>query len=146
MELAQIEQLLHKYLEGNTSIAEERELKGYFSSNNVALHLQPYQSMFGYFKKQEEIQFTKTLPLQPRKRNVVKWTGVAASFVVLFGTALFYINSNGTNENLGTYDDPEVAFIETQKALEMLSENVNYGVEGVVLLNEYDQSKKTIFK
>lgn len=146
MESTQIEQLLNKYLEGKTSIVEERELKAYFSSDNVASHLQPYKSMFGYFKNQEEVQFTKTLPLQPRKRNVVKWIGVAASFVVLFGTSLFYINSNGTNEDLGTYDDPEVAFIETQKALEMLSVNVNYGVESVALLNEYDQSKKTIFK
>ncbi|WP_320814351.1 hypothetical protein [Flavobacterium sp.] len=146
MESTQIEQLLNKYLEGKTSIVEERELKDYFTSNNVASHLQPYKSMFGYFKNQEEVQFTKTLPLQPRKRNVVKWIGVAASFVVLFGTSLFYINSNGTKEDLGTYDDPEVAFIETQKALEMLSVNVNYGVESVALLNEYDQSKKTIFK
>ena len=31
MESAQIEQLLNKYLEGNTSIAEERELKEYFT-------------------------------------------------------------------------------------------------------------------
>lgn len=146
MELAQIEQLLNKYLEGNTSIAEERELKAYFSSNNVASHLQPYKLMFGYFKNQEEVQYTKTLPLQPRKRNNVKWIGVAASFVVLFGTALFYMNSNGTNEDLGTYDDPEIAFRETQKALELLSENVNYGVESVALLDEFDQSKKTIFK
>lgn len=146
MELAKIEQLLNKYLEGNTSIAEEKELKAYFSSNNVALHLQPYKSMFGYFKNQKEVQFTKNLPLQPRKRNVVKWIGVAASFVVLFGTAFFYMNSNVSNEDLGTYDDPEVAFIETQKALEMLSKNVNQGVEGVALLNEYNQSKETIFK
>ena len=146
MELAKIEQLLNKYLEGNTSIAEERELKAYFSSDNVASHLHPYKSMFGYFKNQEEVQFTKTLPLQPRKRNVVKWIGVAASFVVLFGTALFYMNSNVSNEDLGTYDDPEVALIETQKALELLSENVNHGVESVALLNEYNQSKKTIFK
>ena len=146
MELAQIEQLLNKYLEGNTSIAEEKDLKKYFSSNNVASHLHPYKEMFGYFKNQEEVQFTKTLPLQPRKRNVVKWIGVAASFVVLFGTAFFYMNSNNSNEDLGTYDDPEVAFIETQKALEMLSENVNHGVESVALLNEYNQSKKTIFK
>jgi hypothetical protein len=146
MESAQIEQLLNKYLEGNTSIAEERELKAYFSSNNVALHLLPYKEMFGYFKNQEEIQFTKTLPLQPRKRNVVKWIGVAASFVILFGTALFYMNSNGTNEDLGTYDDPEIALIETQKALEMLSENVSYGVESVAVLQEYNESKKTIFK
>lgn len=146
MELVKIEQLLNKYLEGNTSIAEEKELKAYFSSNNVALHLQPYKSMFGYFKNQKEVQFTKTLPLQPRKRNVVKWIGVAASFVVLFGTAFFYMNSNVSNEDLGTYDDPEVAFIETQKALEMLSKNVNQGVEGVALLNEYNQSKETIFK
>jgi len=146
MELVQIEQLLNKYLEGNTSIAEERELKTYFSSNNVALHLQPYKSMFGYFKNQEEIQFTKILPLQPRKRNVVKWIGIAASFIVLFGTALFYMKLNEPNENLGTYDDPEVALIETQKALEMLSENVSYGVESFVVLQEYNKSKKTIFK
>ncbi len=146
MELAQIEQLLNKYLKGNTSIAEERDLKKYFSSNNVASHLQPYKEMFGYFKNQEEVQFTKTLPLQPRKRNVVKWIGVAASFVVLFGTAFFYTNSNLSSDDLGTYDDPEVAFIETQKALLMLSDNVNHGVESVALLNEYNQSKETIFK
>jgi hypothetical protein len=112
----------------------------------VALHLQPYKSMFGYFKNQEEIQFTKILPLQPRKRNVVKWIGIAASFIVLFGTALFYMKLNEPNENLGTYDDPEVALIETQKALEMLSENVSYGVESFVVLQEYNKSKKTIFK
>jgi hypothetical protein len=56
------------------------------------------------------------------------------------------MNSNVTNEDLGTYDDPEIAFIETQKALEMLSNNVNHGVESVALLDEYNQSKKTIFK
>lgn len=144
MELTTIEQLLDKYLEGNTSIAEEKELKAYFNSNNVASHLQHYKLMFGYFKHQEGEQFTRVLPLQPRKRNFVKWISIAASFVILFGTPLYY-NSNVQNEDLGTFDNPETALIETQKALEMLSENVSYGVESVALLQEYNKSKKTIF-
>ena len=145
MELTIIEQLLDKYLEGNTSIAEEKELKAYFNSNDVASHLQHYKLMFGYFKNQEEELFTKVLPLQPRKRNVVKWISITASFVILFGTAIYY-NSNVQNEDLGTFDNPEIALIETQKALEMLSENVSYGVESVAVLHEYNESKKTIFK
>ena len=145
MELKSIEILIDKYLEGNSSITEEKELKAYFSSNEVAEHLVKYKPMFGYFEKQKEQRFTKALPLQPRKQVNVKWIGVAAAVVVLFGTMYFYTSANDP-QDLGTYSDPEEAYVETQKALEMLSQEVNQGVESVAILKEYEKTKKTIFK
>ena len=147
MELKLVEQLLEKYFQGETTIAEEKQLKAYFSSNDVAPHLAKYQTLFGYFEIQKGTQFEQKLPLQPRKQSTVKWIGIAASFVVLFGLATFYFYpSEPKKEDLGTYDNPEEAFAATQKALLMVSEQVNIGMESVVYLEEYEKTKKTIFK
>lgn len=145
MELNQVKIIIEKYFEGTSSIAEENELKAYFSSDDVAPELMQYQPIFGYFKNQKETQFNKSLPLQPRKQQYVKWIGIAASFVFLFGMLTFYFNQK-TSEDLGTFDNPEEAFVATQNALRMVSEQVNYGIGGVAVLQEYEQSKNTIFK
>ncbi|MFD2890783.1 hypothetical protein ACFS5J_02015 [Flavobacterium chuncheonense] len=145
MELKQVEILLEKYFEGETSLSEEKQLKAYFTSDNIATHLEQYKPLFVSFQEQKEIQFTKSLPLQPRKQKNVKWIGIAAGFVVLFGIATFY-NKHYVESDLGTFEDPQEAFIATQKALELVSEQVNYGVEGVAVLQEFEQSKNKIFK
>ena len=147
MELKLVEQLLEKYFQGETTIAEEKQLKAYFSSKDVAPHLVKYQSLFGYFETQKGTQFEQKLPLQPRKQSTVKWIGIAASFVMLFGLATFYFYpSEPKHEDLGTYDNPEEAFAATHKALLMVSEQVNVGMESVVYLEEYEKTTKTIFK
>lgn len=150
MELRAIEKILEKYFNAETSIAEENELRAYFSSQDVAPHLEQYRPMFGYFSQAGTQQFEKTIPLKSKKRYVA-WLSVAASVVVLAGVFTF-MNKEATvdqpvqQEGLGTFEDPEVAFRETQKALDMLSKNVNKGVKSVDYLNEYEQSRKTIFK
>jgi hypothetical protein len=147
MELKLVEQLLEKYFQGETTIAEEKQLKAYFSSKDVAPHLAKYQSLFGYFETQKGTQFEQKLPLKPRKQSTVKWIGIAASFVMLFGLATFYFYpSEPKHEDLGTYDNPEEAFAATHKALLMVSEQVNVGMESVVYLEEYEKTTKTIFK
>ena len=145
MELHTIEILVEKYFSGETSIAEEKQLKNYFSSPDVAPHLEQYRAVFGYFSQAKEEQFTKTIPLQPRKRSYVAWTSVAASVAILSG-AYFFMTHEPAPQDLGTFENPEVAFQETQKALEMVSENVNVGVKGMEHMTEYNQTTKTIFK
>jgi hypothetical protein len=147
MELNKIEALLEKYFEGETSIAEENELKNYFSSSNVADHLEQYRSLFGYFVEAKEQKLTNNVTLISKKRKVA-WLSVAASIVVMFGIGMYsYFNVNTIKEDreLGTYDDPEEAFIATQKALSMLSNNVNVGVEGVKYLQVYEVTKNKVF-
>jgi len=146
MELHTIEKLVEKYFSGETSIAEEKQLKNYFSSPDVAPHLEQYRAVFGYFSQAKQEQFTKTVPLQPRKRSYVAWISVAASVAVLLGAFYIFNQKPEQPQDLGTFDNPELAFQETQKALEMVSENVNQGVKSIDYVNEYNQTTKTIFK
>jgi hypothetical protein len=151
MELDKIEIILEKYFQGETTIAEENELKKYFSSPNVAQHLQQYQPLFGYFSQVKEQESTQEIPLQTKKRNVA-WLSIAASVVVLLGIGTYvYMSEKNTapvvaQTELGTYDDPEEALAATQKALALLSNNVNVGIESVHYIKEYEQSKNKIFK
>lgn len=146
MELHSIEILLERYFLGETSIAEEKQLKDYFSSPDVAPHLEQYKAVFGYFTKAKEEQFTKTVPLQPRKRNYVAWISVAASVAILAGTYFIMNKEQVPPQELGTFESPELAFQETQKALQLVSLNVNKGVESIEYIEEYNKTTKTIFK
>ena len=54
MNIEKIEQLLDKYFEGRTSRSEERELRRFFSSEEVPEHLESYRDQFmdpGHFKE-----------------------------------------------------------------------------------------------
>lgn len=147
MEFSKIETLLEKYFQGNTSTAEENELKKYFSSPNVLPHLEQYKSLFGYFSQAKKQEFNPIIPLKSKKRNL-KWLSIAASVIVLLGIGTYvYFNANiDQNKDLGTYNDPEIAFKETQKALALLSNQVNIGIESVHYVEEYQNSKNLIFK
>ena len=140
MELDKIENLLDKYFDGETSIAEENQLKEYFSSGEVAQHLEQYVPMFCYFTHSQQEKSVRQIPLQSKKRNVA-WLSVAASVVVMFGIATFAYFNQQQQQDLGTYDDPEIALRETQKALTLLSGNVNKGIESVQYVREFEEAK-----
>jgi len=148
MELDNIRLLLDRYFEGETTLEEEKTLAAYFASAEVADDLVPYRPMFGYFAEAREMEPERTMAL-PVKRNRMRWIPAAASVVLLLGAgtfAYFHYEEAPRSQELGTYDDPEVAFQETQKALKMLSHHVNSGVKGMAYIETYEQSKNVIFK
>ncbi|MFZ4680227.1 MAG: hypothetical protein ACOYLP_08680 [Flavobacterium sp.] len=159
MALDRIEILLEKYFEAETSIAEEKELKDYFTSSDVAPSLEKYKPLFGFAVHSKQEQFSSapfdfqhrhsaTIPLSNIKRKSAVWLLVAASVLVLLGLGLFTFNyyNQQKSEDYGTNNDPEIAFRETQKALSMISESVNKGIGSISYLNEFEQSKNRIFK
>jgi len=149
MALDSIEKLIDKYFEGETSIVEENELKDYFSFSDVAQHLKQYQPIFGYFSQAKEQQFTQEIPLKTKKRNVVIWLSIAASVVVMLGVGtMMYFENNKSEQFVACTpeDNPELAFEQTQKALALVSEHLNTGIESVGYINEYENSKNKIFK
>lgn len=150
MELVKIEILLEKYFQGESSIAEENELRKYFSSSDVAQHLEQYQSLFVYFSQAKEQKFKQGVPTLSKHRDKKPnriWVSIAASAVILLGIGTYaYYNVASTKQELGTYNDPQVAFRQTQKALALLSNHVNTGIESVQYIQEYQNSKELVFK
>ena len=77
------------------------------------------------------------------------WLSIAASVVVLLGVGtMMYFDSNDSNQfvSCNSEDDPEKVMQETQKALALVSEKLNTGIESVSYINEFDNSKNRIFK
>ena len=156
MELFKVETLLEKYFEGETTIIDEQDLQDYFASPEVDPHLKQYASLFNHFAVAKEQQFKQEIPAfesykikkRYQKRNLV-WVFIAASVIVLMGigTYMFYdLEPMNESKDLGTYNDPELAFKATQKALNLLSNNVNVGIESVKYIEEYQIAKNRVFR
>ena len=145
MELSNIEKLLEKYFEGETTISEEKELKVYFTREIMPSHLEKYKSLFQYFSEEKTVTATKDLNLSTTKKSWYAWVGVAASVVLIAG---LFITKSPMNqgENLGTYEDPEIALQETKKILNMVSHLMNKGTEELVYLNEFEDTTKKLIK
>ena len=137
MESDRIEKLLEKYFEATTTTAEEKELKEYFNSEEVATHLEQYAPMFTYFSVAKEERFTRQVPLKTR-RYIYQWISVAAVAVIAFG--LFF------GKEYQEQKEAEFAYQETRKALSLLAENLDRGTQKVAYLNEFETTKQKIYK
>ena len=143
MELANIEKLLEKYLEAETSIQEETLLQDYFSQDAVAPHLYEYKALFTYFGTSKAERFTKTIPLKPRRANW-KWLSVAAAVMLLFSV---YSITDSSGLSVQEEEEARVALAETQKAFQLISQNLNKGeTMAIAGLSEFDKAQNKVFK
>lgn len=137
MELANIEKLLEKYLNAETSIAEEQILKDYFSGNNVAPHLEEYEALFCYFSASKNERFTKSIQLKSQKSNW-KWLSIAASVILLVSVYTGYERKQEA-EAEKLYEDTQIAF-------GLLSQNLNKGTVAIGQLDQIQKTTNKIFK
>ena len=154
MELANIEKLIEKYLEAETSLQEENILREYFTSGNVAPHLQDYAIMFGYFKQNQSETFTKTIKLKPeikRKKNF-KRLSVAASFALLVSAYVGKVEYDKYQQRMYFAQVKEalqkVSFHlnKGNDALYAVSSNINKGSEAMNSLKIYENTANTVLK
>eukprot|EP00389_Voromonas_pontica_P007683 GDKH01011590.1.p1 GENE.GDKH01011590.1~~GDKH01011590.1.p1 ORF type:complete len:182 (-),score=8.79 GDKH01011590.1:111-656(-) len=138
----EIETILEKYFEATTTVAEENELKVYFSQEEVAPHLEEYKPLFNYFSIAKEEKSTQDIPLKPRKnRSYLKWISVAAVAVFVFG---IYLNNRPSTQVTPTialeeeYTPEEIR--SAQLALALLTDNFSKGTQGASYLKEFEKN------
>ena len=129
----EIEAILKRYYEGETTIEEEKMLREFFQNHEIPADLESHAAQFRYFT-QEQKQFpAKDLfenvaadPDDFKNGKVLKMSGwltrIAAGFALLvigFTAGKFYNNKNEKTENLAELNslDPEMPVAEMRKVL-----------------------------
>lgn len=138
---AKIDKLLEKYLEGETTLNEEHILSEYFNHQEVKPEWMAYKDLFTYFEDSKEVvpQVAFT-PLRRKKSRFEFFQKYAAiAMICLIGTMFYYQNQG--SEELGTYDDPEVALHETKKVFDLISYHLNSSTSEMQYLNTLEQTK-----
>ena len=137
MVLNSIEKLLEKYDNGETTLKEEQQLKDYFSQETVPPHLEVYKSMFQYFLHTQEEQFTKDVPLKPKKTiNLYKWISVAAVAVLMLGVYTQIGNTQSDDPLVGLTEEEKITYYQTKEVLAMISNNLDKGTSTINMMSE----------
>ncbi len=153
MTVEKINNLLQKYFDGDTSLEEEKILRGYFLSDNVDPQLAQYTPLFTFISEEKSVGISTTLadkieaivPKTPVKMTVVKggnWWKIAAAiaFLVVGSWAIvkqFEPKKTPTIAQKGgakiiIFDensDPELALVEIEKALNKASRKMKKGTD-----------------
>ncbi len=138
MVLNSIEKLLEKYDNGETTLKEEQQLKDYFSNETVPPHLEVYKSMFQYFLQTQEEQFTKDVPLKPKKTiKLYRWISVAAVAVLMLG---IYTQVGSSQQGVRSVSDlseeEKITYYQTKELFAMLSNNLDKGTSTINLMSD----------
>jgi len=131
MNLHEIEKLLEKYFEGETSLSEEKQLRDFFASGDVP---QRWKNLEGYFsfviqeqdqqiedadfdnKVMSAVKGNNLAPLIDLRRPWIYWiAGVAASVLILIAVFVKFDPFSKRIED--TYKDPQTAYLEARKIL-----------------------------
>ena len=137
MELARIEALLEKYFEANTTIEEEKILKDYFTQENIPAHLLEHKEMFNFFTDGSLETSSRSIKLT-KKSIRIQWLSIAAMLVFFIG--IYSVYQQNENEK----EEARLAYIETQRALDLISKSPNKGTVAIAQLDNFNKGTAAI--
>ena len=158
MDRKKVTELLQKYYDGMSSAEEEKRLLEYFREDNVPEELDVDRLHFLALAdmQNEDIEVPEDLEANilsrlaveqrpPRRLNtrfLYTATSIAAGLAIILSTYLFL----NRQPDLGTYDDPQVAYAETKEALDMVSKYFNMGTSELSELKAFNQAVEPLGK
>ncbi len=161
MDSEKINELLQKYWDCETTLEEEQQLKAYFQ-NQTPESLKETAALFRYFNEEGskelndvsfEPQVTKKLhqrPSQGRVRSLIlNSMRIAAGIIVLIMAVWLVrmeVRETTPPEMIDTYDDPQLAFEETKKALMMISRSFSTAEQQARKINLFNEAQKDVQK
>jgi hypothetical protein len=161
MDSNEINDLLARYWNCETSLAEEQQLRDYFKGEDIPSDLRETAALFQYFennkkKSLRDVSFDKLVleKVHPAgagrvKRLFYNSMRIAAGLVVVMMAIWFIRNEvreSTPQEMVDTYDDPKLAFEETKKALMMISKSFGTAEQQAKKINMFNEAQEEIQK
>lgn len=83
MKYEEIQALLDRYWEGETSLEEERRIKAYFNAGQVDARLQTFAPMFQAFREDQAVQLIAKAKVAPIRPQMYQWAAAASVALIL---------------------------------------------------------------
>ena len=102
-----IEEYIRRFMEGETTNAEEQAIYRFFRTEEVPKHLKPYTEMFAWYEEgmpEEELSKPKAQPLWKRIPLEIWSTGIAAMLVIGIGLGIVLSFDNAPCEEWACYE------------------------------------------
>lgn len=145
METKRIAELLDKYYRGETTLEEERQLKGFFQQEEVPEELQADKDVFLLYTglAQQPVDLPEGLEERlsasigrwqkesQRRRpwlrpSIRRWSiGIAASLLIAAGMGIYLQKAEPKQHD--TFTNPALAYQETQRALQLFATALQKG-------------------
>lgn len=84
--IQEVEKLIEKYYEGETSVAEEQQIREFLAGKNVPAQFEAEKAIFGYFESEKQKKPVRFTP------NFLKWSAVASVVAVAVFIAVLFTN------------------------------------------------------
>jgi len=118
MELSNIEKLLEKYFEGQTTRSEEEVLKAYFKKGDIPQYLEKHRDLFQFVSNEHQM-VASSEAIRYTSGNMCM--GIAASIVLMIGLFLTLMLTDADRSELETSKDPEIVWQQTKEVLHMVA-------------------------
>ena len=157
-----IEEYIRRFMEGETTNAEEQAIYRFFRTEEVPEHLKPYTEMFTWYEEgmpEEELSKPKTQPLWKRIPLEFWSTGIAAMLVVGIGLGIVLSFGDNQHEDWSCYEGSYVEvdgkritdietilpiILETLKGAEEIEQRTEARLTRIRSIEEYTREKENI--
>ena len=157
-----IEEYIHRFMEGETTNAEEQAIYRFFRTEEVPEHLKPYMEMFAWYEEgmpEEELSKPKAQALWKRIPLEIWSKGIAAMLVIGIGLGIVLSFDNKPCEEWACYEGSYVEvngkritdietilpiILETLKRAEEIEQRTEARLTRIRSIEEYTREKENI--
>ena len=157
-----IEEYIRRFMEGETTNAEEQAIYRFFRTEEVPEHLKPYTEMFTWYEEgmpEEELSKPKAQPLWKRIPLEIWSTGIAAMLVIGIGLGIVLSFGDNQHEDWSCYEGSYVEvdgkritdietilpiILETLKGAEEIEQRTEARLTRIRSIEEYTREKENI--
>ena len=148
MEKEDIKKLLERYYNGETDLNEEQVLKDFFAGDDVPQDMVADRDLFLRLSEMSSCDVDMPDDMKTRlSARIDEWgrqtegkriysmyryvSGVAATVLLVLGLGYSILEDRSVETVYDTFDSPQEAYLETQRALQLFSDAIDKGTVGL---------------
>jgi hypothetical protein len=159
MNAEELDRLIGKYYNGESTEEEEKALRDHFKNDTASDGYEAEKAIFGYYSAAGEAPepsegfetgiLTEIDAINARARSlrlrklILPYLGAAAGLLIFACSWFFFIHST---ESADTFKDPGIAYAETVKILMNVSKQLNHGTQALEPFGKISKMTAKSFK